>query len=130
MLVYFSVLKNLRRALLLACCSLVIFACKSGGESSSFFVEGACDSCKVIIESTLLEQEGVLSAQWDVNFSQAKVRFNPGKTDPEQLQSALSERGFVTQYFDPNENARQSLPACCRKALNKKIIETDTIHGK
>jgi copper chaperone CopZ len=107
--------------LYLACFALLLFIGCQAPQQISFFTEGNCMECEALITAALASTPGVKEAQWDMETSLTTVRYNPGKTDPDQIQEAVAEAGFVTQLFPPNEENRATLPACCRQQINRQL---------
>ncbi|WNJ18507.1 heavy-metal-associated domain-containing protein [Pontibacter sp. G13] len=92
-------------------------------ETTRFFVEGSCEECKALIEQALNNTEGVVSAEWNLERSQATVTFRANAVSADQVQQAVSDLGFNTEFFDGNPNNRGNLPACCTQPIQRKLKE-------
>ena len=107
----------------------LLWTCAGPQEQLSFFVEGNCEACGVIIEKTLKAEVGVASADWDFRSSFVEISYQPSKTSEEALQQVLSQAGFNTGYFEPDPEARASLPACCQEPITRKLQPKTELPG-
>ena len=115
-----------RFSLIAACCfPLLLLSSCASTEQVSFFTEGNCPECEALIVASLASTEGVKTVRWDLESSQTTVVYHPGKTDPDQIQEAVAQAGFVTQLFPPDEAARAALPACCRQQIDRKLRQRE-----
>lgn len=105
---------------------LFLFACGGAQTEGRFFVEGACEECKPIIEASLVEVEGVAASQWDSKTSILSVSYDVNRLSEDDIQLKISEAGFNTQFFDANPEERAKLPACCRLSIEKRL-ERDSL---
>lgn len=105
---------------------LALMACGGAQTEGRFFVEGACEACKTIIESSLANTKGIAASQWDTKTSILSVSYDVNQLSEDDIQLILSDAGFNTQFFDANAEARAQLPACCRQLIDKKL-ERDTL---
>jgi copper chaperone CopZ len=108
--------------------AVCLISCESGGTERTFFVEGNCEACQSLIESSVREMEGVLSASWDFEASQVTVIFDQAEQAEDRIQQALAEKGFNTAFFDANPKARLELPACCQEPLQRQLESGDSPH--
>lgn len=113
----------LNRLLSVVCIAFffMLFAACGRKVQSSFWVEGSCDSCKVVIETAALAVSHLDSAAWDVSRSMLKVSYDTTRVSLDTIQMALARAGFSTQYFPADEAARQKLPLCCRQPLEQRL---------
>ncbi len=94
--------------------SLSLLACKDRGSTSSQFkVWGNCEMCKETIETSLADQ-GILSANWNVDTKMIEVEFDPAKISIEQIQQRIAHSGYDTEIFSGNDSSYAQLPACCQ----------------
>ncbi len=53
-----------------------------------------CSSCAALIEETLVEQPGVVSAAVDLDAARAVVEYDPGRLGPDDLTATVAEAGY------------------------------------
>lgn len=107
--------------LLLMPATLLLVSCKGDPVEASFFTEGGCMECLTPILDALQVQKGVASVRWDYETSQTTVSYYPDDVTPEDLQKALAEAGFRTEFFEPNLEARAKLPDCCQQPIERRL---------
>lgn len=105
---------------------LFLFACGGAQTEGRFFVEGACEECKDLIEASLVDTEGIAASQWDSKTSILSVSYDVNRLSEDDIQQKISDAGFNTQFFDANPEARDQLPACCRESIGKRL-ERDSL---
>ncbi len=65
--------------------------------SATLEIKGmTCASCPLTVKQLLKKQPGVSEASVDYKSQSARVKFDPDKTQPEQLAKAISAIGFPT----------------------------------
>lgn len=65
------------------------------GEQVTFKLSGLhCSSCAMSIDNALEEVEGVLETSTSYAKAETRVHFNPQKTTPDQLKSAIQGAGY------------------------------------
>ena len=65
--------------------------------SATLEIKGmTCASCPLTVKQLLKKQPGVSEASVDYKSQRAQVKFDPDKTQPEQLAKAISAIGFPT----------------------------------
>ena len=65
--------------------------------SATLEIKGmTCASCPLTVKQVLKKQPGVNEASVDYTSQSAQVKFDPDKTQPEQLAKAISAIGFPT----------------------------------
>ena len=99
---------------------LILLGC-SKPITVDFYVEGACEACKTVIEEKVKELDGVVTSDWDFETSLLTVAFEPGKVNEDYLQQFIANQGFETQFFPADPTARKSLPACCQESISRKL---------
>jgi len=100
---------------------LLATSCAGPKEEVSFFTEGNCEDCKALIEAAVKDMSGVESVSWDYETSLTTVIYSLNRTSENQLQEAIAEKGFETQFFPANEDARANLPECCRQKIDRTL---------
>jgi Cu(I)/Ag(I) efflux system membrane fusion protein len=80
---------------------------------SQFKVFGSCEMCKDRIETTAKSVSGVVLAIWDISTKQLAVQYDPGKTNPDNIQKAIANVGHDTENFKAEDDVYNKLPECC-----------------
>ena len=88
-------------------------------EQSAFFVEANCEECVKVLVEKAEDVSGVSSVKWIANSSFLEVSHR--SVSAEQIQEALSLKGFSTQFYLANDSAKALLPACCLAPLTKEL---------
>lgn len=91
--------------------------------TAEFFVRGNCEMCKERIEAALSDVNGVKRGKWNVESSDAKVKFNADKVSEEDLHNAVAGVGHRTNEVDADEEAYADLPPCCLDPDDEDYIE-------
>ena len=103
--------------LTLTCLTLVCltaFAQKPKWEKVNFQVSGNCDMCKTKIEKAAKAVEGVKTARWNVVSKKMKIKFNPGITNADKIQQAISSIGYDTEKHKATDQVYNNLHHCCK----------------
>ena len=86
--------------LLLASATLALLAHAAmaiDSRSATLEIKGmTCASCPLTVKQVLKKQPGVNEASVDYKSQSAQVKFDPDKTQPEQMAKAISAIGFPT----------------------------------
>lgn len=77
-----------------------------------------CNECKSTIESALAFTKGVKKSSLDVATSIVTVSYNPLKTTPEKIRTAISNAGYDADDVPANPKAYKKLSSCCKKEAN------------
>ena len=89
-----------RRKLLFAVAIAVLFsnfAAAAESQSATLVVEGmTCAGCPVTVKKLLKKVDGVSEVSVDAKTHLARVRFDPDKTQADQLAKAVTEIGYPT----------------------------------
>ena len=80
----------------------------------SLAVQGACEMCKMKIESTAKAIEGVKTAEWNLTTKILNAEFDPGKTSQSAISKAIAAVGYDTEMDRANDIVYNSLPGCCK----------------
>lgn len=78
-----------------------------------------CGECKSNIEKALIAEKGVRFAELNVKTKQAKVIYNPKKTNPDNLRKAISKVGYDADSIPADPEAVKKLSPCCTKDGHK-----------
>jgi copper chaperone CopZ len=105
-------------SLLIILLSVIIFsACESKNEehtqTAQFKVFGNCDMCKKRIESSIKEQKGVASVEWNVDNKMVKVQYD-STVAVDDLHKKIAAAGHDTELMTANEDAYKALHVCCQ----------------
>lgn len=74
-----------------------------------------CGMCKERIEQGLAFGKGIKKATLDEKSKEVTVLFNPSKTTPEAIRTAISKLGYDADGVAADPDAYKKLPACCKK---------------
>jgi len=87
---------------------------KSGRDSLSIWVNGACDMCKTRIEDAALKVRGVHSASWDQETHELSVEIDMDKFKDRNLHYKIASVGHDTREMLAPDPVYEALPACCK----------------
>jgi mercuric ion binding protein len=88
---------------------------KKGTEMVQFKTSAVCDMCKSRLEKSLAYEKGVQSANLDVPSKVLTVSYNPTKTTPAALRTAVQKTGYDADAVTADTRAYERLPDCCKK---------------
>ncbi|MGI4832756.1 MAG: heavy-metal-associated domain-containing protein [Janthinobacterium lividum] len=88
---------------------------KAGPEQVQFKTSAVCDMCKARLEKSLAYEKGVQAAHLDVPSKVLTVTYNPAKTTPAALQTAVQKTGYDADQLTADARAYDRLPECCKK---------------
>jgi periplasmic mercuric ion binding protein len=74
-----------------------------------------CEMCEKTIEGNLIYEKGVKTVDLDLETTTVKVEYDPKKTSPEKIKTALTKLGYYADEMPGDEKAFRDLPACCQK---------------
>ena len=74
-----------------------------------------CGMCKDRIEQGLAFEKGIKDVTLDVATKIATVKYNPGKTNPDEIRKLISKLGYDADSIPSDQKAYDKLPACCKK---------------
>jgi copper chaperone CopZ len=74
-----------------------------------------CDMCETTIEENLIYEKGVKEVSVDLAASMIHVRYDPKRTDPSRIRTAVSKLGYMADEVMPDMKAFKNLPECCQK---------------
>ncbi|RZK16881.1 MAG: heavy-metal-associated domain-containing protein [Hymenobacter sp.] len=86
-----------------------------GAEQVQFKTSAVCDMCKARLEKSLAYEKGVQSAHLDVPSKVLTVTYNPAKTTPTALRTAVQKTGYDADDATADNRAYDRLPECCKK---------------
>ena len=76
-----------------------------------------CGMCKQTIEKALAYEKGVKSSNLDVPTQTVEVVYDPSKTNPEAIKTAIAEAGYDADDVPADDRAYERLPDCCKKDM-------------
>ena len=88
---------------------------KKGTETVQFKTSAVCDMCKARIEKSMAYEKGVQAANLDVPSKVLTVSYNPAKTTPAALRTAVLKTGYDADEATADARAYDRLPDCCKK---------------
>jgi copper chaperone CopZ len=86
-----------------------------GAEQVQFKTSAVCDMCKSRLEKSLAYEKGVQAAHLDVPSKVLTVTYNPAKTNPAALRTAVQKTGYDADQATADARAYDRLPECCKK---------------
>lgn len=89
-------------------------AVKPKAETVTIQTSAICESCKKRIEKALLATPGVEEANLNTNTKKVKVKYDPIKTTPENIRTAIANTGYDADGIKKNAEAYNKLPHCCQ----------------
>ena len=88
---------------------------KKDPEQIQFKTSAVCDMCKARLEKSLAYEKGVQAAHLDVASKMLTVTYNPAKTTPAALRTAVQKTGYDADQATADARAYERLPECCKK---------------
>lgn len=73
-----------------------------------------CDMCKKRIEKEVGLMKGVKKAELDLTTKVLTVEYNPKKTSPDKIRTAISNLGYDADDVKANNRSQKNLPHCCQ----------------
>ena len=114
-----SLLALLSTASLTASAQTAPVATKAKGtEMVQFKTSAVCDMCKARLEKSLAYEKGVQAANLDVPSKVLTVTYNPAKTTPAALRTAVQKTGYDADETTADARAYDRLPDCCKKTAS------------
>ena len=74
-----------------------------------------CESCKARIEKALKSSDGVLQAKLNLDDKKVMVKYNPEKTNPDQIRAVIASTGYDADNVKKTDEGFKKLPHCCQK---------------
>ena len=93
-------------------------AAKKGTETVQFKTSAVCDMCKARLEKNMAYEKGVQAATLDVPSKVLTVTYNPAKTTPAALRTAVQKTGYDADQTTADARAYDRLPECCKKTAS------------
>lgn len=99
---------------------LILFATSAKAQEASIAelkvkTSAVCKMCKGTIEEALSYEKGIKKSDLDVKSKILTVTYNPKKTTPEKIRTAISNAGYDADDIPANPKAYKNLDDCCKK---------------
>lgn len=85
---------------------------ESTSQDTTIVVNGVCGMCQSVIEGAC-ELEGVESASWSSETKILQLTYKPTMVSLEEINTAINEAGYDTEYSTAPDEAYDGLHACC-----------------
>lgn len=84
-------------------------------ETLEIRTSAVCDMCIVTIEGELIYEKGVKKVKLDLATNVISVEYDPRKTTPDALRTAVTKLGYHADDVPGDPKAFAALPDCCQK---------------
>jgi copper chaperone CopZ len=88
---------------------------KKNYEEVQIQTTAVCGMCEERIEGNIAYEKGVKKVELDNDTKIVTIGYDPRKTDPEKLRTAISKIGYDADDVPADKEAHDKLPACCQK---------------
>ena len=88
---------------------------KKNFEEVKIQTSAVCGMCEERIETNIAYEKGVKKVELDDSTKIVTIGYDPRKTDPDQLRTAISKVGYDADDVAADQEAYEKLPACCKK---------------
>ncbi len=88
---------------------------KKNYEEVQIQTSAICGMCEERIETNIAYEKGVKSVELEDSTKIVTIGFDPRKTNPDQLRTAISKIGYDADDVAADPVAYEKLPACCKK---------------
>lgn len=78
-----------------------------------------CGMCEDTIETGVRTLPGISVADLDVTTQKLKVKFDPTKTNMEEIRNKVASLGYQADEVQADPSAYENLPACCQLGGHK-----------
>jgi periplasmic mercuric ion binding protein len=89
---------------------------KKSSEEVKIKTSAVCGMCKDRIETGLSSEKGVKSVSLDTDTKIVTVGYDPEKTNPDKIRTAISKIGYDADNVKADAVAYEKLPGCCKKS--------------
>ncbi len=91
----------------------------SGDNVVKIKTSAICKMCKERIERDLSLTKGVEQADLNLKDKVVSVKYNPQKTNSDQIKLAISKIGYDADELIADAKAHDRLPECCQKHVGE-----------
>ena len=109
-------MKKLLTFLIVALMGLTVFAQKAETQTITIQTNGTCEHCKKVMMENVPQWKGVEKCTYDLKTAKLTITYQPQKTSPETLRTAISQLGYDADNVKADAEARAKLPSCCTQA--------------
>lgn len=109
-------MKKLLTFLIVALMGLTVFAQKAETQTITIQTNGTCEHCKKVMMENVPQWKGVENCSYDLKTAKLTITYQPQKTSPETLRTAISQLGYDADNVKADAEARAKLPSCCTQA--------------
>ena len=88
---------------------------KKSTEEIKIQTSAVCGMCEERIETNIAYEKGVKSVELEDSTKIVTIGYDPRKTNPDQLRTAISKVGYDADDVAADPVAYEKLPACCKK---------------
>jgi copper chaperone CopZ len=92
---------------------------QSNIEQVNIKTSAVCKKCKEKIESNLSFEKGVKDVELNIETKIVTVKYNPDKTDPDNIRKAISKLGYDADDIKSDCKAYENLAQCCKNKSSK-----------
>lgn len=85
-----------------------------GPTTTTFKVNGNCNSCKKHIETAALTVPGVAKATWNKDTKVLTLVYDPAKATVDDVQKHIAAVGYDTPKYRGDDKAYNALDECCQ----------------
>ena len=109
-------MKKLLTFLIVVLMGMTVFAQKAETQTITIQTNGTCEHCKKVMMENVPQWKGVEKCSYDLKTAKLTITYQPQKTSPETLRTAISQLGYDADNVKADAEARAKLPSCCTQA--------------
>ena len=109
-------MKKLLTFLIVVLMGMTVFAQKAENQTITIQTNGTCEHCKKVMMENVPQWKGVEKCTYDLKTAKLTITYQPQKTSPETLRTAISQLGYDADNVKADAEARAKLPSCCTQA--------------
>ena len=109
-------MKKLLTFLIVVLMGMTVFAQKAETQTITIQTNGTCEHCKKVMMENVPQWKGVENCSYDLKTAKLTITYQPQKTSPETLRTAISQLGYDADNVKADAEARAKLPSCCTQA--------------
>ena len=109
-------MKKLLTFLIVVLMGMTVFAQKAETQTITIQTNGTCEHCKKVMMENVPQWKGVEKCTYDLKTAKITITYQPQKTSPETLRTAISQLGYDADNVKADAEARAKLPSCCTQA--------------
>lgn len=106
-------MKKLLTFLIVVLMGMTVFAQKAETQTITIQTNGTCEHCKKVMMENVPQWKGVEKCSYDLKTAKLTITYQPQKTSPETLRTAISQLGYDADNVKADAEARAKLPSCC-----------------